>query len=174
MLSLIINLLSFFSFRFTKFILCIFIINSNCFPQHSVGKESVCNAGDPSLIPGSGRSPGEEIGYPYSVFLGFLCGSAGKESACNEGDLGSIPGFGRFPWRRERLPTPVFWPREFHGVAKTQTWLNNFHFPITQLCQFTQPFNLLTVIDCRMHHDLYFYHCTHPKLRFPQSLLPFL
>ena len=30
--------------------------------------------------------------------------------------LGSIPGLGRFPWRRERLPTPVFWPREFHGL----------------------------------------------------------
>ena len=30
----------------------------------SVGKESTCNAGDPSLIPGSGRSPGEGIGYP--------------------------------------------------------------------------------------------------------------
>ena len=24
-----------------------------------------------------------------------------------------------------------------------------------------------------MHHDLYFYHRTHPKLRFPQSLFPF-
>ena len=30
----------------------------------SVGKESACNAGDPSLIPGSRRSPGEGIGYP--------------------------------------------------------------------------------------------------------------
>ena len=30
----------------------------------SVGKESACNAGDPSLIAGSGRSPGERIGYP--------------------------------------------------------------------------------------------------------------
>ena len=27
------------------------------------GKESACNAGDPSSIPGSGRSPGEGIGY---------------------------------------------------------------------------------------------------------------
>ena len=25
----------------------------------SVGKESACNAGDPSAIPGTGRSPGE-------------------------------------------------------------------------------------------------------------------
>ena len=28
------------------------------------GKESSCNAGDPSSIPGSGRSTGEGIGYP--------------------------------------------------------------------------------------------------------------
>jgi len=29
-----------------------------------VGKEPTCNAGDPSLIPGSGRSAGEGIGFP--------------------------------------------------------------------------------------------------------------
>ena len=34
------------------------------FPGSSVGKESACNAGDPSSIPGSGRSTGEGIGYP--------------------------------------------------------------------------------------------------------------
>ena len=34
------------------------------FPDSSVGKESACNAGDPSLIPGSGRSSREGIGYP--------------------------------------------------------------------------------------------------------------
>ena len=34
------------------------------FPDNSVGKESACNAGDPSSIPGSGRSTGERIGYP--------------------------------------------------------------------------------------------------------------
>ena len=33
------------------------------FPR-SVGKESTCNAGDPDLIPGLGRSPGEGKGYP--------------------------------------------------------------------------------------------------------------
>ena len=30
----------------------------------SAGKESPCNAGDPSLTPGSRISPGEGIGYP--------------------------------------------------------------------------------------------------------------
>ena len=33
------------------------------FPGSSAGKESTCNAGDPSLIPGLGRFAGEEIGY---------------------------------------------------------------------------------------------------------------
>ena len=34
------------------------------YPYSSVGKESTCNAGDHSSIPGLGRTPGEEIGYP--------------------------------------------------------------------------------------------------------------
>ena len=34
------------------------------FPDSSVGQESTCDAGDPGLIPGSGRSTGEGIGYP--------------------------------------------------------------------------------------------------------------
>ena len=34
------------------------------FPDSSVGKESTCNAEDPGLIPGLGRSPGEGKGYP--------------------------------------------------------------------------------------------------------------
>ena len=33
-------------------------------PGNSVGKESACNAGDPSSISGLGRSAGEGIGYP--------------------------------------------------------------------------------------------------------------
>ena len=33
------------------------------FPGSSVGKESACNAGDPSLIPGLERSPGEGMHY---------------------------------------------------------------------------------------------------------------
>ena len=29
---------------------------------------------------------------------------------------GFNPWVGKMPWRRERLPTPVFWPGEFHGL----------------------------------------------------------
>ena len=38
--------------------------NNVCFPDMSFGKESVCSAGDPSLIAGLGISPGEGKGYP--------------------------------------------------------------------------------------------------------------
>ena len=63
------------------------------------------------------------------------CGSAGKESTCNAGDLGWIPGLRRSPG--ERLPTPVFWPGEFHGLynpwgPKRWTWLSDFDFHILQ------------------------------------------
>ena len=48
-----------------------------CWEAHSLpadnaaGKESTCNAGYPDSIPGSGRSPGQEIGYP----LQYSCAS---------------------------------------------------------------------------------------------------
>jgi len=43
---------------------------------------------------------------------------------------GFDPWVGQIPWRRERLPTPVFWPGEFHGlythgVAKSLTLLSD-------------------------------------------------
>ena len=48
---------------------------------------------------------------------GFPDSSVGKESACYAGDPGSISGsVWKIPWRRERLPIPVFWPEEFHGL----------------------------------------------------------
>ena len=48
-------------------------------------------------------------------------------------DLGSIPGLRRSPGEGNGLPTPVFWPGEFHGlyvhgVSKSQAELSDFHF----------------------------------------------
>ena len=53
---------------------------------------------------------------PTSVFLGFPGGLADKESTSNAGDLGFDPRVRKIPWKRELLPTPVFWPGEFHGL----------------------------------------------------------
>ena len=65
------------------------------FPGDSDGKESACNAGDTGSIPGSGRSPGEGIGYPLQYSWASLVTQLVKEFTCNAGDLSSIPGLGR-------------------------------------------------------------------------------
>ena len=70
------------------------------FPGGSDGKESACNAGDLGSIPGSGRSPGEENGYPLQYY-------------CLE-----IP-MDRGAWRATD-----------HGVAKSKIQLSNSHFLI--------------------------------------------
>ena len=63
--------------------------------------------------------------------------SVSKESACNAGDPGSIPGSGRSP--EERKGYPLQYPDlensmdyTVHGVASSQTGLNNFHFHFPQ------------------------------------------
>ena len=48
------------------------------FPDSLVGKESACNAGDTSLIPGSGRCTGEGIGYPLQCSWASLEAQLGK------------------------------------------------------------------------------------------------
>ena len=48
---------------------CYLYLDKQGFPDTSVGKESACNTGDPGLIPGSGRSAGEGIGYPLQCSL---------------------------------------------------------------------------------------------------------
>ena len=68
-------------------------------------------------IPESGRSAGEGIGYPLQYYLGFPGGSDGKESVCNAGDLVQSLSW-EDPLEKGRLPTPVFWPGEFHGLHR--------------------------------------------------------
>ena len=63
------------------------------FPDSSAGKETACNAGAPSSIPGLGRFAWRRDRLPTPVFLGFPGGSEGKESACKVGDLDLIPGW---------------------------------------------------------------------------------
>ena len=62
-----------------------------------MGKESARNAGDPSLIPGSGRSAGEEIGYPLQYSWASRVTQLVKNAPANTGDSGLIPEVGRFP-----------------------------------------------------------------------------
>ena len=101
------------------------------FPDSSVGKESACNAGDPSSIPGSARSTGEGIVYPLQYSWVSLVTqliknlhamwetwvqSLGWEDPLEKGKAShsSILAW-KIPW------TVV------HGVIKSQTGLSDFH-----------------------------------------------
>ena len=69
---------------------------SKDFPGGSDGKASVYNSGDPGLIPGSGRSPGEGNGNPFQYY-------------CQENPMDGGA-----------------WYTTGHGIAKSRTRLSNF------------------------------------------------
>ena len=90
------------------------------FPGSSASKESASYAGDPGLISRSGRSAGEGIGYPLQYsWTPLVAQVINNLPAMWETWVQSMgwEGKGKFdPGRRERPLTPVFWPREFHGL----------------------------------------------------------
>ena len=100
------------------------------FPCSSAGEESSCHVEDLSSIPGSARSPGEGIGHPLQYCWASLVAQLVKNLPIMQETWVRSLGW-EIPWRRERLPTPMFFPGEFHrlvhGVAKSQTRLSNFH-----------------------------------------------
>ena len=112
----------------------------SCFPGSSVGKEPACKAGDPGLIPGSGSSPGEGIGYPlqhswaslvvqmvknlpavWETWVGLL----GWEDPLEKGTAthSSIPAW-RIPWTEE--PGMLYSPWG-HKKSNMTEWLTHTH-----------------------------------------------
>ena len=102
------------------------------FPDSSVGKESTYNAGDPSSIPGWGRSPGEGIGYPsqYS-WASFVAQLVKNPPAMMETWVQSLG------WE-DPLEKGKGYPLQYcglensmdcivHGVTKSQARLSDFH-----------------------------------------------
>ena len=107
--------------------------SSLTYSKRSLGKESACNAEDPSLIPGSGRSAGEGIDYPLKYSWASLVAqlvknlpamwdtwvrSLGWEDPLEKGKAthSSIVGL------ENSMDGTV------HRVAKSQTRLSDFHF----------------------------------------------
>ena len=98
------------------------------FNIHSlVGKESACNARDPGSIPGSGRSPGERIGYPVQYSWASLVAQLVKNlPATWETWVPSLALKG-YLLQYSGLENPMDYI--VHGVAKNQTRLtDDFHF----------------------------------------------
>ena len=94
-----------------------FVPLHHCFHGSSADKESTCNAGDPCLIPGSGRSPGEGIGYPLQYSWGSLVVQMVKNLPAMLGTWVN-PWVEKTPWRRAWPPTPVFLPGESPWMEK--------------------------------------------------------
>ena len=101
----------------------------------SVGKESTCNAGDPSSFSGSGNSPGEGFGYPLQYCWASLVAqmvknlpamqetwvqSLGWEDPLEE----DVATYSRvLAWR---IPMDRgAWQAIVHGVTKSQTRLSD-------------------------------------------------
>ena len=65
------------------------------FPGSSAGKESACNAGQPTWVPGWGRSPGEGIGSPLQYSWASLVAQLVENlPAMLEAWVGKIPAGG--------------------------------------------------------------------------------
>ena len=94
------------------------------------------------MIPGSGRSAGEGKST-HSRILGLPCGSAGKKICLQCRRPGFDPWVGKIPWRRDRIPTPVMWPGEFHGLCSPwghkESDMSDFHFPVPRGSQRLPP-----------------------------------
>ena len=102
------------------------------FPGSSDGKESACNAGDPGLNPGSGRSPGEGNGNP----LQYSC----LENSMNRGYS---------PWGRKELDTTEWLTLKIDNYVskKLQVFLSKImmtrretfaQWPLKDFCILTQ------------------------------------
>ena len=86
---------------------------------------------DLSLIPGSGRSAGERIGYPLQYsWVSLVAHLVKNPPAIQETWVQSLFREHSLEWIK--ATTPVFLLGEFHGlvcwVTKSQAWLNDFHF----------------------------------------------
>ena len=82
--------------------------NTTGLPGSLDGKESACNVGDPSSIPGLGRSPEEGISCPLQYSWAYLVSQIVKNlPAMQETWVRSLGWDGR-AWQ----PTPVFFPGE--------------------------------------------------------------
>ena len=95
-------------------------------------KNLPANAGDHGWIPGSRRSAKEWTGYPLQYSWSSLVVQLVKNlPAIRETWVQSLGG--KIPWKREVYPLQYSGLENsmdciVHGIAKSQTWLSDFHF----------------------------------------------
>ena len=115
------------------------------FTDSSIGKESACNTGDPSSIPGSVRSPGEGISYLFQCSWATLVAQLVKNlPAMREIWVPSMGWENPLEKRKATHSSILIWriPWTVHRVTKSQTQLSNFHFNLNGLVVVPTFFNL--------------------------------
>ena len=102
------------------------------FPDTSVGKEFVSNAGNPGSIPGWGRSAGEGIGYPLQYSWASLVAQLVKNvPAMWEAWVWSLGWEDPLQKGKVTHPSILAWRIQdytVHGVTKSRTQLSDFLF----------------------------------------------
>ena len=111
--------------------------------KHLCTTEPTCNAEDPGLIPGLGRSAGEGIGYPLQYSWASLVAQLVKNSPAmwetwvrslgweDPLEQGMATHSSILAWR---IPWTVY----IHGVAKSWTQLSSFHTWTYRACNALQ------------------------------------
>ena len=114
-------------------LLLLTILSVLSIPGCSAGKESACNAEDPGLTPGLGRSAGEGIGYLFQYSWASLVAQLVKnlramwETWVRSLGLEESPEEGKgYPLQYSGLENSM--DCIVYGVAKSQTRLSGFHF----------------------------------------------
>ena len=119
------------------------------FPDSSVGKDSTCNAGDPNSTSGSGRAPGDRLGYPLQYSWIFLVAQLVKTPPAMQETWVRFLGLGRSPGEGKGYPLQYSGLENsmdsiVHGVANSQTRLSDFHFTFSLPCCLLSPCFLIS------------------------------
>ena len=109
-------------------------------------KISSRNAGDPCLVPGQGRSAGEGIGFPLQYSWASLVAQQVKNTPVMQ-ETWCDPWVGRSPRKGKGYPLQYSGLENsmgciVHGVTKSRTQLNNFHFFRKRIWVLNKPFGV--------------------------------
>ena len=142
-------------------LLFLFLISFNVsilrvgFPDSSVGKESACNTGDPSSIPGSGRFAREGIGYPLQYSWASLVAQTVKNPPAMWETWVQSLGW-EDPLKKGKatyssiLAWSIPWTVQSTGVAKSQIRLSDFRQPShANITSHMNCHKLYTTVWCR-------------------------
>ena len=91
---------------------------------------------------------GKGIGYPLQYSWASLVAQLVKNPA--RWETWFDPWVGKIPWRRERLPTLVFWAREFHGLVDCDSPLSHKESGTTEwlsISLFSHVVNMQSIIS---------------------------